>query len=84
MITKLRIAAFQRQPRFNDMAETLKHMLTDLKWCDNQDVCLAVFPECYLQGYASDKPTITHRALRLDSEEFTEVASLTIRFAMRC
>ncbi len=58
----LRVATFQRRPRFDDVAGTVERLAADLKWCDDHDVCLAVFPECYLQGYASDPQTIARRA----------------------
>jgi len=62
----LRVAAFQRHPRFDDVAGIGKTLLQDLEWADAKDVDLAVFPECYLQGYAIDRSTIERRALALD------------------
>jgi predicted amidohydrolase len=64
-----RIAAFQRQPRFGDVAGTTDRLLADLEWCDGEDVDLALFPECYLQGYVLDRPTLSRRALALEQDE---------------
>jgi predicted amidohydrolase len=43
-----------------------------------QRIDLAVFPECYLQGYAEDRATIDRRALSTESAEF---AAIIARFA---
>lgn len=62
----LRVATFQRQPRFDDVPATVERLRADLRWCDVRNVGLAVFPECYLQGYSRDPEVIARRALRLD------------------
>lgn len=41
-------------------------MQTDLSWCDSEGVALALFPECYLQGYLLDRPTLRAVALALE------------------
>ncbi len=69
----LRVAAFQREPGFDDVSGTVERLLSDLKWCDDRHVHLAVFPECYLQGYSRDRKTLERRALALDSTAFGEV-----------
>jgi 5-aminopentanamidase len=78
---QLRVAAFQRRPCFDDIARTVEQLLFDLKWCDDHKVQLALFPECYLQGYASDKQTIARRALSLDSESFKELLTSLTSFS---
>ncbi len=62
----LRVATYQRRPRFDDVPGTLERLLGDLRWCDARDVGLAVFPECYLQGYGHDAEVIARRAVTLD------------------
>lgn len=62
----LRVASFQRQARFDDVPATVERLRADLRWCDARDVGLAVFPECYLQGYSRDPEVISRRALTLD------------------
>jgi predicted amidohydrolase len=66
----LRVAAFQRRPLFNDVPGTLERICTDLKWCERARVQLALFPECFLQGYATDRETIACRALALSEASF--------------
>ena len=78
----MRVAAFQRRPRFDDVAGTLVSLLSDLRWCDESDVSLAVFPECYLQGYSLDQGTLARRALALDGDKFEEV--LAALASIRC
>jgi predicted amidohydrolase len=73
-----RVAAFQRAPIFDDIGAAVSRTLADLTWCDANGVDLAVFPECYLQGYATDQPTIARRALSLDDPG---LASLLRRLA---
>ncbi len=68
-----RVAAFQRRPLFEDVEGVLRRLMVDLEWCDRQGVQLAVFPECYLQGYATDRETIMCRALTVDSKEMRGV-----------
>lgn len=69
----LRVAAFQRRPRFDDVPGVLAQILTDLQWCDEQGVDLALFPECYLQGYGLDRDVLLKRAYELESDEFQKV-----------
>ena len=70
---QLRVAAFQRYPIYDDVEEAMERVASDLQWCDEQAVDLAVFPECYLQGYTSDLATIAHRAISIDSSKFAEI-----------
>ncbi len=77
---RIRVAAFQRRPRFDDIGATLEHLSADIQWCDNHDVALAVFPECYLQGHASDNPTIISRALSPGSQTFKDALSALASF----
>ncbi|MFZ6875916.1 carbon-nitrogen hydrolase family protein [Undibacterium sp. Di27W] len=70
---KLRIAAFQRYPIFDDLQKTIAQLCTDLRWCQGQGIDLAVFPESYLLGYASDAATIAQRALPTDRPPFTQM-----------
>ena len=72
----LRLASFQRQPHYDDVPASTAQLLTDLHWCDTQKVELALFPECYLQGYATDRPTIAARAWDLRGAQFREFLSL--------
>jgi len=74
----LRVATFQRQPRFDDVPGTVERVLADLRWCDARDVDLAVFPECYLQGYGRDREVMARRALALDG---AIVGEMLARFA---
>ena len=74
----LRVATFQRRPRFDDVAGTVERLAADLKWCDDHDVCLAVFPECYLQGYASD-PQIFCRPAQSPGPGILRVTLFTFR-----
>ena len=76
----LRVAAFQREPLFGDIGGTIERLLTDLAWCDHQGVQLAVFPECYLQGYATDRRTIVRRALPIDGEVLDTLFAKLARF----
>ncbi|MFZ6681826.1 carbon-nitrogen hydrolase family protein [Undibacterium sp. Tian12W] len=70
---KIRIAAFQRYPVFDDLQATIAQLHTDLQWCQEQGVELALFPECYLLGYSSDAQTIARRAFAIDSPVFKQV-----------
>ncbi|MFZ6747062.1 carbon-nitrogen hydrolase family protein [Undibacterium sp. JH2W] len=70
---KLRIAAFQRHPIFDDLQKTIAQLCTDLRWCQGQGIDLAIFPESYLLGYASDAATIALRAFSTDSAPFTQM-----------
>jgi predicted amidohydrolase len=68
-MTTLRIAAFQPRPRFGDIAGTTDRLAADLAWCDSEGVKLALFPECYLQGYVLDQPVLSRVALTLQHDE---------------
>lgn len=63
----LRVAAFQRQPRYQDVSGVVERLFVDLTWCDREGVDLALFPECYLQGYFLDRVTLDLVALDGDS-----------------
>jgi predicted amidohydrolase len=54
----LRVAAFQRKPRYRDVPGIVERLLGDLGWCDTRGVDLALFPECYLQGYLLDRASL--------------------------
>lgn len=69
----LRVATFQRFPIFEDVESALQRLIVDLEWCARQETQLALFPECYLQGYATDRETIRRRALSLDSKEMQAI-----------
>ena len=60
-------------PLFDDVDGIVQRLQADLDWCDAQGVQLAVFPECYLQGYASDRETVARRALELEGEAFAAI-----------
>jgi predicted amidohydrolase len=49
----LRVACFQRRPRFDDVAGTIGTIADDLGWADERRADLVLFPECYLQGYSN-------------------------------
>ena len=68
-MTILRIAAFQRRPRFGDIAGTVDRLAADLAWCDSEGVSLALFPECYLQGYVLDRPALSRVAMTLQRDD---------------
>jgi predicted amidohydrolase len=79
-MASLRVAAFQRRPLFDDVSGVLVRLTEDLEWCRQQDVQLALFPECYLQGYATDRETIVARSLAVDDHEVREVLSRLERY----
>jgi predicted amidohydrolase len=79
-MASLRVAAFQRRPLFDDVSGVLVQLTKDLDWCRQQEVQLALFPECYLQGYATDRETIVARSLTLDSHEIRGVLSALERY----
>jgi hypothetical protein len=56
--TTLRIAAFQRHPVFDEPETSLAQLQADLRWCRDEDLELARFPEAYLQRYSSNALTI--------------------------
>lgn len=66
----MRVATFLREPVFDDVDRVVARLVADLAWCEARGVDLAVFPECYLQGYASDAATVERRALALDGTRF--------------
>lgn len=76
----MRIAAFQRAPIFDDIAGATRRILQDLEWCAAQGVDLAVFPECFLQGYTTDPLTIARRAIAADGAQLKAFAA-TFRHA---
>lgn len=71
----LRIAAFQRHPIFDDLQKTTVQLQADMRWCRDQGVGLAVFPESHLLGYSSDAATIAQRALATDGAAFQQMLS---------
>jgi predicted amidohydrolase len=75
-MASLRVAAFQRRPLFDDVSGVLGRLTEDLDWCRHQEVQLALFPECYLQGYATDRETIVARSSALDDHEIRGVLSV--------
>lgn len=80
--TTNRIAAFQRQPAFDDIAGATLRLLDDMRWCETQGVHLAIFPECFLQGYATDRQTIARRALNINSPQFRTFAAKFSRLSL--
>ena len=66
MAGTVRIAAFQRRPVLDDVAQAARRLREDIAWCESQGVDLALFPECYAQGYATDRATIARRAMTVD------------------
>jgi predicted amidohydrolase len=69
MMTPLRVAAFQRRPLFGDLRGTTARILSDLAWCESEGVRLALFPECYLQGYVLEREALAENAIALDGPE---------------
>ncbi len=70
---KIRIATFQRRPSFDDIDGTVSRLKEDLAWCENQKVELAIFPECYLQGYTTERQTIAQRAIAVEGALFKNI-----------
>ncbi len=66
----MRIASFQRFPIFDDAERAAQTLLCDLRWADDNNVDLALFPECYLQGHSYDRSIIERRALATDGGSF--------------
>ena len=66
----MRVATFQRTPRDDDLSGTLDRLISDLQHCEANEIALALFPECYLQGYSTDPLEAAQRALSLDGESF--------------
>src|SRR5471030_2399692 len=77
-----RIAVFQRRPVFDDVAAATARLLEDVRWCETRGVRLALFPECYLQGYATDREAIARRAIEVDGPQFKQFASTFSAFSM--
>src|SRR6266404_57204 len=67
------VAAFQREPKYDDVAGVVERTYEDLEWCDAQGVDLAIFPECYLQGYATEQTRIEQRALSTDDPAVEQI-----------
>ncbi|MFZ6654616.1 carbon-nitrogen hydrolase family protein [Undibacterium sp. TJN19] len=80
----LRIAAFQRKPLFDKLPATLARLAHDLRWCDEHGVDVAVFPECYLQGYSSDSKTLARRAISLDDACMMQLLSALATTRVTC
>ena len=80
----LRIAAFQRKPLFDDISATLERLALDLRWCDENGVNLAVFPECYLQGYSTNAQTLARRAITLNDGGTTPLLSALANIQTTC
>lgn len=76
----LRVSTFQRRPQFDNMPSILDRLSTDLAICDQLGIKLALFPECYLQGYASDRATIQRLAISTDDQAFLDLLSLSANF----
>jgi predicted amidohydrolase len=53
------------------VAGTISTIADDLRWAHERRADLALFPECYLQGYSTDRETIERRALSLDDVALT-------------
>lgn len=60
------IASFQRYTSFDDAKSAADRILRDLTSADDNDVDLAIFPECYLQGHSCDRSINHRRALAID------------------
>lgn len=75
MTQKIRVAAFQRQPVFDDIAQTTRRLRADVAWCEDENIDLAIFPECYLQGYSTDPAVIARRAMQIDGVPFRSFLS---------
>lgn len=79
-MTKLRVAAFQRAPIFDNAPQILRVLRKDLTWCNENDIHLAIFPECYLQGYATDVGIVSRRAVEVQSDLISQLRRLTEGF----
>jgi predicted amidohydrolase len=71
----VRVAAFQRAPTFDDIPGVTRRMLNDVRWCDAHGIDLAVIPECYLQGYTTNRELIARRAIAAGSPQLATFAS---------
>ncbi|WP_160007108.1 carbon-nitrogen hydrolase family protein [Rhizobium sp. 18055] len=69
----MRIATFQRFPVFDDAKTAAGRILRDLSWADDNNVDLAIFPECYLQGHSYDRSINERRALAIDDPVLLEL-----------
>lgn len=67
---KIRIAAFQRRPVYDDVARIASQLRDDVAWCAHHGVAIAIFPECFLQGYTTERDTIARRAMTVDGPPF--------------
>lgn len=76
MTGRTRIAAFQRRPVLDDVALVARRLREDTAWCESQGVDLALFPECYVQGYTTDRATIARRAMTVDGPAFADFLSM--------
>jgi predicted amidohydrolase len=70
-VSELRLAAFQRKPRYRDVPGIVERLLGDLASCDARGVDLALFPECYLQGYLLDRASLD--AISFDDDSLHRV-----------
>jgi predicted amidohydrolase len=70
----MRVAAFQRQPILDQPRAVAAAIAEDLAWATREGVCLAVFPEAYLDGHSYDRQTISARARTLDDPEVQYLA----------
>lgn len=70
-----RVAAFQCAPLFDDIPGTTRRLLQDVQWCETQGIDLVVFPECFLQGYTTDRRLIASRAIAADSPQMQAFAA---------
>lgn len=76
----LRVAAFQRRARCDDMPAVLARLSSDLAMCERQGIDLAVFPECYLQGYSSTREAIAALAISTEEQAFADLLALSAGF----
>ncbi|MES2073937.1 MAG: carbon-nitrogen hydrolase family protein [Pseudomonadota bacterium] len=77
----IRIAAFQRRPLFDDVAGTAIRLKEDIAWCEDQGVQIAIFPECFLQGYSTDRQAIARRAMHVDGMPFRKLITTLSPFS---
>ena len=70
-----RVAAFQCAPLADDIPGTTRRLLHDVQWCETQGVGLVIFPECFLQGYTTDRRLIANRAIAADSPQLQAFAA---------
>jgi predicted amidohydrolase len=70
----MRVAAFQREPIFDDSRAVSAVIAADVTWAASEGVNLAVFPEAYLDGHSYDRETVSARARPLHAPEVRELA----------